>query len=81
LPLLAIHILWINLVTDGLPALALGVDPVNPNIMKRKPVDGESNIIDRRMLVSIITISVIIAAAVIIFFFRWYHMDLAMART
>ncbi len=36
-PLLAIHILWVNLVTDSLPALALAVDPASKNIMKRKP--------------------------------------------
>lgn len=37
-PLLAVHILFINLVTDTLPSLALGIDPASPNIMKYKPV-------------------------------------------
>ena len=37
-PLLAVHILFINLVTDTLPSLALGIDPVSPNVMKHKPV-------------------------------------------
>jgi Ca2+-transporting ATPase len=46
LPLLPLQILWINVVTDGLPALALSVDPKDPHIMKRKPRDPKKGIID-----------------------------------
>ncbi len=46
-PLLPIHILWINLVTDSLPALALSVDPADPNAMKRRPTDTKKNIMDK----------------------------------
>ncbi len=44
LPLLAIQILWINLVTDGLPALALAVDPIEPGIMDRAPRSSKESI-------------------------------------
>ncbi|MFA5039318.1 MAG: calcium-translocating P-type ATPase, SERCA-type [Candidatus Omnitrophota bacterium] len=48
-PLLAIHILWINLVTDGIPALALGVDPISPGIMKRPPRKTGERVVTRPM--------------------------------
>ncbi len=44
LPLLPIQILWMNLVTDGLPAMALGVDPMDPHIMHRPPRDPRESI-------------------------------------
>ncbi|NLX86400.1 MAG: calcium-translocating P-type ATPase, SERCA-type [Clostridiales bacterium] len=53
-PLLPIHILWVNLVTDSLPALALGVDPAEKNIMDRKPRNPEKNIFDKGMITRII---------------------------
>ena len=43
-PLLPIHILWINLVTDSLPALALAVEPANKDLMKRKPIKPSKGI-------------------------------------
>lgn len=43
-PLLAIQLLWINLVTDSLPAIAIGLEPPDENIMNRKPVDSKIGI-------------------------------------
>jgi Ca2+-transporting ATPase len=45
LPLLAIQILWINLVTDGAPALALGVEPAHPRAMKQPPRPSDASIL------------------------------------
>jgi Ca2+-transporting ATPase len=51
LPLLPIQILWINLVTDGLPAVALGLDPADPEIMNKPPRKlGESILNNKRQL-------------------------------
>jgi Ca2+-transporting ATPase len=48
LPLLPIHILWVNLVTDGLPALALGMDPVDRHIMRKPPREPDEPIVGRK---------------------------------
>ncbi len=48
LPILPLQILWINLVTDGLPALALGVDPPEPDVMQRKPARIDEHIVNKR---------------------------------
>ena len=49
LPLLVTMILWINLVTDSFPALAVGVDPADPQLMRRAPRDPRSGVITPRM--------------------------------
>ncbi|MBI4743917.1 MAG: calcium-translocating P-type ATPase, SERCA-type [Actinobacteria bacterium] len=48
LPLLPIQILWINLVTDGLPAIALGLDPADPEIMNRPPRKLEEGLLTKK---------------------------------
>ena len=52
--LLPIHILWINLVTDSLPALALAFDPANSDIMKRKPLKPTKGVFTKGMVWRII---------------------------
>ena len=48
LPLVAIQLLWLNLVTDGLPAIALGLDPAAKDIMKRMPRPINEKILNKR---------------------------------
>ena len=50
-PLLPIQILWVNLVTDGLPALALGVDPVDPGVMNRPPRNPSEPVVTKAQAV------------------------------
>jgi len=51
LPLTAVQILYVNLATDGLPALALAVDPPEPDLMRRKPRDPRAGVFTRPLLV------------------------------
>ncbi len=62
LPLLATQILWINLVTDGAPALALGIDPADAGIMNKPPRPRAEGVITRQMWVGIFLVGVVMAA-------------------
>ncbi len=61
LPLLATQILWINLVTDGAPALALGVDPTHSGVMARPPRPREESVITAQMWRGILLVGGIMA--------------------
>ena len=74
LPLLPIHLLWINLVTDGLPAIALGVDPPRKDIMSLKPQKFREEIAGGHFLGPLITVSVLLTIA-ILFIFLMYEKD------
>lgn len=83
IPLLPIHLLWINLVTDAFPALALGVEKPEKQIMFQPPRDPKEPILDRLMRTGIaiqgifITISTLSA-----FWYGWKHLDdLELGRT
>ncbi len=72
-PLLPIQILWVNLVTDGLPALALGVDPIDKNIMQRKPRNAAEGVITRnRVLLMLVQGFVISMCSLAAFSFIYY---------
>jgi Ca2+-transporting ATPase len=61
LPLLATQLLWINLVTDGAPALALGVDPADPGLMKEPPRSKNEGVVTRSMWFGILFVGLVMA--------------------
>jgi P-type Ca2+ transporter type 2C len=66
LPLLATQILWINLVTDGAPALALGLDPVDATTMSEPPRRKGEGVLTRRMWVGIVLVALVMALGTLI---------------
>ena len=82
LPLTPVQILWINLVTDGLPALALVMDPPDPDVLKRPPRPVQEAILTRRQWRAVI-LTGLLESMVVLSVFRWAHEaeGLASART
>ena len=66
IPLLAIQILWINLVTDGLPAIALGFEPAEKGVMKRRPRPTNESIFAQGTGLHIVLVGILIAVLTLI---------------
>jgi len=83
LPLLPVQILWVNLVTDGLPAMALGVDPNDRTIMNRQPRNPRESVFSRGLTYKIITRGFQIGLSTVLVFAAIYYLknDLPLART
>ncbi len=84
LPLIPVQILWVNLVTDGLPAMALGLDKPEKNVMSKKPRDANEGIFAHGLGFKIISRGILIGAVSLIAFMTAYHFtngDLDVSRT
>jgi Ca2+-transporting ATPase len=82
LPLLALQILWVNLTTDGLPALALGVEPPEPNLMRRPPRAADEPVFTAGMYVAISGMGLIMFFCLLpLFHVYWQQEGVAKAQT
>lgn len=82
IPLTAAQILWINVVTDGFPAISLTFEPKNPNILKRKPIDPKLPLLDREIVLLIGIIHIVTGVASLAIFLHYYNTaSLDVART
>ncbi|NHN28462.1 calcium-translocating P-type ATPase, SERCA-type [Paenibacillus agricola] len=76
LPLVPIQILWVNLVTDGLPAMALGVDQAENDLMQQRPRGARENIFARRLGWKIISRGILIGVCTLAAFLIVLHQEL-----
>jgi Ca2+-transporting ATPase len=70
--LTAVQLLWVNLTTDGLPAIALGLDPGDPDLMKRKPRDPKESIFTRDVKIYL-TVAPLLMSALLLFGYFYYR--------
>jgi Ca2+-transporting ATPase len=69
IPFAPVHLLFINLVTDSLPAIAIGLEPHNENIMKEKPRDVKKSILDKAFAMEVLFEGILIALGTLIAFY------------
>lgn len=82
-PLVAIQLLAINLITDAFPAFALGMEKAEPGVMQKQPRDPQEPIVDKKMAIAVTFQSLALAAGTLASFLYGYyvHNDLEVART
>jgi Ca2+-transporting ATPase len=82
-PLLPVQILWINLASDGLPALALALDTKDPNALKRKPRPKNNSIFTGQQTLVLAIIGLVVASLSLLVYWQVYKQsnDLVLART
>ncbi len=81
IPLRPSHILWVNLLTDALPALGLGLEPPEPDIMERRPRGREGRLLTLRVLGVQIGIGAVLAGLILLLFGSYLTRGLEYART
>ena len=74
-PLVAVQLLWLNLVTDGAPALALSTEKGDPDVMEQPPRSPKEPIINRQMVVGVITQTIAISAVTLLAFWRGLNFE------
>ena len=80
-PLTAVQLLWLNLVTDGAPALALGTEKGDPDIMDQKPRPTKEPIINKEMWIGVVMQTIAITSVTLIAFWRGQMHDIRYAET
>lgn len=74
LPLLALHLLWINLITDGFPALALAADPIDSDVLERPPRDPKTELLDLAFLKFTLLTGFLTASVTLVAFAYEYYL-------
>ena len=80
-PFAPVHLLFINLLTDSLPALAIGMEPADPGLLKNKPRDPSEGILTKDFLAKMFSQGALIAAVTMCAYYIGYSQNAAMAST